>query len=175
MKYFIYLALLIILLALNSEFAAAFFSLPIRLNLLLLPVVFSALDNNQNDYLFLAFGAGLLFDFYNASPFGVWLFSFLLVGAFLSWIARTFLVYKLDLKIVPVLVLVAFVCTEAMIIVFSKVFPGHENFSFEIVGALKRSALTAPVEMALALPAYFLWAWVLRLIAKTEVKKLSLK
>ncbi len=142
---------------------------------MLLPVVFSALDTSQHDYLFLAFAAGLLLDFYNASPFGVWLFSFLLVGAFLSWIAKTFLVYKLDLKILPVLVLVAFACMEVMVVFFSKIFPGHENFRFEVYGALKKSAFTAPLEMALALPAYFLWAWILRQIAKTEVKKLTLK
>ena len=175
MKYLIYSALLIILLGLNSELSAIFFSTPVRLNLLLYPVVFSALDSGNNDYLFMAFLSGLLLDFYNASPFGVWLFSFLLIGAFSSWTAKTFLVYKLDLKILPVLVLAAYVLMAAMVLSFSKFFPGHELFSFQFYGSLKSFIITAPVQMALGLPAYFLWLWVLRLVAKAQVKKLSLK
>jgi cell shape-determining protein MreD len=176
MKFLVYSLLLIILLSLNLETARFLNGTGVTLNFLFLIVVFASLESRDYSFLFVAFLAGLLIDFYNAAPFGSFLFSFILLASLLNWVARTFWVYELNFRAVAIFLGIAFVVLEILI------WLGRMNaneFSGGIINNSKSLALSLvyglPLNLIVAVPIYALWRFMQRSLEKMENTRVFIK
>ena len=177
MKYLIYTILIIVLLSINMEAARLFFYTPVRVNLLVLPVIFSAVEKRDRSFLFLAFVSGLFLDFYGSAPFGTFLFSFILGASLLNWAAQAFWVHALSFKPFALFTASALVLIGILTRIFSAIFPegGFTLFTLSFSQEFWRFILSLIFGLLAALPVYFLWRFAERLIVKLEAKRLVLK
>ncbi|MBI3231795.1 MAG: rod shape-determining protein MreD [Candidatus Doudnabacteria bacterium] len=175
MRYFIYTTLTVVLLALNMQAERLFYGSPVRLNLLILPLVFAAVELQDRTHMFFAFASGLALDFYSSSPFGSFLFSFIFVGAFLNWVAKTFWANQLNFKSVFVFSAVGILASGILAFGFASVLPATvagTALSFKPEALKVFSNLV--FGLVAAVPVFALWRFVLRIIAKTESKRIIL-
>ena len=105
------------------EAARLFFYTPVRVNLLVLPVIFSAVEKRDRSFLFLAFVSGLFLDFYGSAPFGTFLFSFILGASLLNWAAQAFWVHALSFKPFALFTASALVLIGILTRIFSAILP----------------------------------------------------
>lgn len=177
MKYIIYSILILFLLAVNIESTRLFLAWPVRLNLLLLLIVFAGLKKHNYDFLWMAFVCGLFLDFYHAAPFGSFLFTFLITAWLVSWAARIFWVYELDWRGIGLFMVLALIFSEILLWTYSAFLPGREfaNVSFDFRQFFVRLVYQLPLHLLLALPLYALWQRIEHMIAKMESGRMVLK
>ena len=173
MKYVVFTIAVFVLLAFNSELARLFLNTPVRFNLLLLFVVFSALDKKDTIFLFLAFFCGLVLDAFHSAPFGSFLLSFIVIASALNKVAKTFWVYELNWKFIALFIGLATIAAELLPLLLAKVLPGTGVGSFQYglgqFGA--RVFYSLLVNLALAIPLYFYWLATKDLSARLEGNK----
>lgn len=176
MKYIIYLIFILFLLAMNTELAKILTSAPLRVNLLLLPPVFSALEKKGFDFLFLALVGGLLLDSFNAVPFGAFTLSFILTAGALNWAARVFSA-RVNLKFLSLAVTLAFVATESLVRLFGSILPSNESMSLPLAFGNFFSAVIygSLAQLMLFVPVYFIFQAIERMLAGMQNKRMVLK
>jgi len=138
---------------------------------LLLVVVFSALDKEDNDYLFVIFMSGLMLDFYNAAPFGNFLFGFVILGFLIHWTAKTFSISELNWKIIITLVTLSAVLNDIFTYVFTFYFPGNlpggiQASLGQVISFIFYHIL---IQTLAVFPVYFFWRWVKSLVNNLEI------
>lgn len=175
MKYFIFAIFVLVLLALNIQAERLFFGSGIRLNLLVLPVIFAAVELPDRTYLFFVFTCGSALDFYSSSPFGSFLFSFILLGTLLNGLVKTFWANELNVKSVFVFSAAGLLLGGILALVFAWLLPSHAfeaavNFPAVMIKLVSVSVFT----LAAAIPVFAVWRLLLRLIARIESKKIIL-
>lgn len=105
MKYFIYLLAIIILLGVNlGLFSGLKIQGQLPNLLFLLTVCFAMIKQDGEDYLFVAFVAGLFLDFYSTRFFGSFTLALLLLALFLRQLMSNILALALNWKILSLAV-----------------------------------------------------------------------
>jgi rod shape-determining protein MreD len=105
MKYLVYIVIVILLLALNIGLFGQYRLFGQIPNLLLLLVIYFALDKKGHDFFFISFVCGLFLDFYSTSFFGGYTLAFLLLATSLYLLAGSFVVLELNWKSLSFLLL----------------------------------------------------------------------
>lgn len=103
MKYFIYIFSILILLGINLGlfgYLPFYDQVP---NLLLLLLIFYAIEKKNFDFFFIAFFSGVLLDFFSASFFGGFTLAFLVMAAIENLLSRIFIVFELNWKSLAIL------------------------------------------------------------------------
>jgi|SRR3989344_92051 len=177
MKYIIYIIFILLLLAFNTELASMLIGTPFRINLLLFPAVFAALEKKDRDFLFLAILGGLFLDSYNAAPFGSFTVSFLLAASILNWAVKNFWIYEPNLKLLVLSVLFSFFAIEILVRLLAIFLPTREFVvGFSVFSNFFPAVLYASLlHLVLAFPVYGLWQLVRRILESMETKRIILK
>lgn len=176
MRYLVYTILILILLAFNSQIEYLFYGTPIRLNLLSLLVIFAAMEKRDVAFLFIAFICGLILDFYATAPFGTFLFSFIITGAFLNWSVKTFWLSDLNFKFTSLFLVIGLLTVEIFIRVFAESLP-HSAFpsAFEFKESALKILSGTIFGLLSAWPIFAVWRFALKFISGMESKRLILK
>ncbi|MEK7617861.1 MAG: hypothetical protein AAB410_01835 [Patescibacteria group bacterium] len=158
------------------EIEHLFYGTPVRLNLLALLVIFSALEKKEVGFLFIAFFCGLLLDFYSSGPFGSFLFSFLFTASLLNWSIKTFWAAELNFKSIFLFLSVGLLAVEIFLRIFAKILP-HAAFSdvIEFNPVILRIIFSIIFGLFASFPVFALWRFALKIIIGMETKRLALK
>lgn len=176
MKYLIYTLLILVLLSVNMQLDSLFFYTPVRLNLLVLPAVFAAMEKKAGDYLFISFLSGLFLDFYSAAPFGSFILSFILAASLLGWASKNLWTYDLNFKSLFLFSAAGILLVEILVIIFAQILPAgifSPDFSLKSVGL--KAALNFFGGLLALLPCLALWRFTLKVISKIEPKIMAPK
>lgn len=118
------------------EFTRIFLSLPFRFNLLLLPVVFTALAG-KSEYLYLALAGGFMLDIYGATPFGVYALGLTMTGLLINFASRVLDIggEGVSLKIFIVTVFLASLVTETLVRLAGSLLPAAGLWDIKMIFA----------------------------------------
>ena len=104
MKYLIYLLAIILLLGLNIGLFNNLQFYGQAPNLLMLMIIFLALDKDDLSFFPVVFVAGLFMDAFSANFFGGWTLSFLILALLLNFLSSRLMVFELNWKSLTLLV-----------------------------------------------------------------------
>ncbi len=177
MRYFIYTFAIILLLAFNIEFANLFAGTPMRINFLLLLTVFSALEKDSQDYIFMSIFSGLMLDFYNSASFGNFLLSLVVLSFLIHWIANIFSFTLGNWKTIVILAALTAIYNDIFMHIYAFFSPNNFiNLNYYIINQKFIIVLYFMfLQVLAAIPIYLFWQWIKEIIQNWENKKFPLR
>lgn len=152
MKHFLFFIFYLGIIVLNFNIDKLFFSFPVRVNLLALPMIFLSLEDKNYKHLVHAFCLGLFLDLFSSFEFGSYILSFVLTAGVLNIIARFFWANEMDVKIVFIFAGIGLFLSSFLKIFFTKLLflifyqeVGFEIYWTKIIYSLLVSLLFAPI------------------------------
>lgn len=173
MKYFIYLGAIITILGINVGFFGIFRLGGTVPNLLFLLVLFSSLDMEENDFLFVAFFCGLFLDAWAGLFPGALLLPFLLLAGFLRVLAGRAMAFETDWRLQLGLAILGLQLLAIMtwFYGFLAVKWGWTGDVTNLAGLERNFIWQGAYTFALFYPMYLLYNFIKKLIARAENRK----
>lgn len=170
-KIITYALCIIILLALNIVFPKTTASaVP---NFLFLLVVIYSFNQESNDFLWLAFCAGLMLDVTSNTFFGTYTVSFLLIAMIINYTTRTFLVADPSIGYMAVVILVSNLLLIGLIYIINSVGIKLNSQTLPISSLYLREKIWSDIILNLifAWPIYWVTRWNQRVIEYYHTNK----